>query len=142
MYYGNRVGICVKDIFDRFLEESFNNDIKRIKTHYPMNIWKREVEGIVSGYIIEYALAGFSKEDIEVKVCGDVLTLNVESKKEIEDDKVPVRVSISNSSMSYSYQLTEDIDKDNIKVSYIDGILRIELPFKKETTEIKKLDIN
>ena len=142
MFYGNRVGICVKDIFDRFLEESFNNDIKRIKTHYPMNIWKREVEGFVSGYIIEYALAGFSKEEIEVKVCGDVLTLNVESKKEIEDDKVPVRVSISNSSMSYSYQLTEDIDKENIKVSYIDGILRIELPFKKETTEVKKLDIN
>lgn len=142
MYYGNRVGICVKDIFDKFLEESFNNDIKRIKTHYPMNIWKREVEGVVSGYIIEYALAGFSKEEIEVKVCGDVLTLCVESKKEIEDDKVPVRVSISNSSMSYSYQLTEDIDKDNIYVSYIDGILRIELPFKKEITGVKKLDIN
>lgn len=142
MYYGNRVGICVKDIFDRFLEESFNNDIKRIKTHYPMNIWKREVEGVVSGYIIEYALAGFSKEEIEVKVCGDVLTLNVESKKEIEDDKVPVRVSISNSSMSYSYQLTEDIDKENIKVSYVDGILRIELPFDKEITEVKKLEID
>ena len=68
-YNSNKIGICVKEIFDRFLEESFDNDFKKIKTHYPMNILKIEENGSVMGYALEYALAGFSKEDIEVKVC-------------------------------------------------------------------------
>ena len=81
-YNSPKIGICVKEIFDRFLEESFDNDFKKIKTHYPMNILKVEENGSIIGYALEYALAGFSKEDIEVKVCGDVLTLTVEKKEE------------------------------------------------------------
>lgn len=146
-YNSNKIGICVKEIFDRFLEESFDNDFKKIKTHYPMNILKIEENGSVMGYALEYALAGFSKEDIEVKVCGDVLTLTVEKKEEEEKSESNIvesyiRLGISKSAFEYSYQLTEDIDKNNIKVSYKDGILRIDLPFDKEICDVRKIKID
>lgn len=145
-YNSNKIGICVKEIFDRFLEESFDNDFKKIKTHYPMNILKIEENGSVMGYALEYALAGFSKEDIEVKVCGDVLTLTVEKKEEEKSEsnivESYIRLGISKSAFEYSYQLTEDIDKNNIKVSYKDGILRIDLPFDKEICDVRKIKID
>lgn len=146
-YNSPKIGICVKEIFDRFLEESFDNDFKKIKTHYPMNILKIEENGSVIGYALEYALAGFSKEDIEVKVCGDVLTLTVEKKEEEEKSESNIvesyiRLGISKSAFEYSYQLTEDIDKNNIKVSYKDGILRIDLPFDKEICDVRKIKID
>lgn len=147
VYYNpNKIGICVKEIFDKFLEESFDNDFKKIKTHYPMNILKIEENGSVNGYALEYALAGFSKEDIEVKVCGDVLTLTVEKKEEEKSEsnivESYIRLGISKSAFEYSYQLTEDIDKNNIKVSYKDGILRIDLPFDKEICDVRKIKID
>ena len=145
-YNSPKIGICVKEIFDRFLEESFDNDFKKIKTHYPMNILKIEENGSIIGYALEYALAGFSKEDIEVKVCGDVLTLTVEKKEEEKSEsniiESYIRLGISKSAFEYSYQLTEDIVKNNIKVSYKDGILRIDLPFDKEICEVKKINID
>ena len=145
-YNSPKIGICVKEIFDRFLEESFDNDFKKIKTHYPMNILKIEENGSVMGYALEYALAGFSKEDIEVKVCGDVLTLTVEKKEEEKSEsnivESYIRLGISKSAFEYSYQLTEDIDKNNIKVSYKDGILRIDLPFDKEICDVRKIKID
>ena len=95
-------------------------------------------EGIVSGiksdiketetsYIVEAELPGYSKEDIKVELSDGILTISAGTKKESEETKdnfVRKERYVGNVSRCYSF---DDVDEDNVKAKYNNGILSIEL---------------
>ena len=74
-------------------------------------------------YEIEMALAGFSKEDIEVEVADGVLT--VRSVKENEEDDNNLYRGISYRKFNRKFTLADDIIVTNAKLQ--DGLLNISL---------------
>jgi len=72
---------------------------------------------------LQIALAGFSREDIEVAVERKVLNISVSKTQETEGDYV--HKGIAQRSFSRNWQLADDTIID--EVTYIDGLLRVTL---------------
>lgn len=78
-------------------------------------------------YTIQYALAGFKRENIKISVSNNVIYI-----KATGDNKF-------RSNLDHSYDLGPLIDQDNIKSTFVDGMLTVTLPAKK--TEVKAIEI-
>ena len=76
-----------------------------------------------SNHVIEMALAGFSKDDIEIEVAQGVLT--VKSMKENADDEATVHRGISYRKFNRKFTLADDIVVNNAKLE--NGLLTISL---------------
>ena len=85
----------------------------------PYNIRK---EGDIN-HVIEMALAGFSKDDIEVEVAQGVLTIR--SMKENTDDEATVHRGISYRKFDRKFTLADDIVVNGAKLE--NGLLTITL---------------
>jgi molecular chaperone IbpA len=85
----------------------------------PYNIVNRE-EGVQE---LEIALAGWSRDDIEVITERNVLT--VSATREGTDSRVFTHKGISTRTFAKNWQLSDDVTVD--KVSYQDGLLTIRL---------------
>jgi HSP20 family protein len=92
-------------------------------------------------YVVEAELPGLKQEEINVHVEDDVLTISGERKRERQIRKENLyRAERFYGKFERSISLPKDADKENIKASYKDGVLKITIP-KKEETKPKKIDI-
>lgn len=87
---------------------------------------------------IEMLLAGVKKEDISIDIEKDILTIKAE-RKEIDDIKYN-RKQTYFGKYERSFNLPDNIDKENIDASLVDGILKLIIP-KLETKELSKIAI-
>ncbi len=106
-----------------------------------------DAQGAPIKTIIEYAIAGYSDNDILVTVDDDKELLNIiVSKTEAEEDKNAkfLQKRILKRSFNASYNLT-GIDSKNIIANTKDGVLKVELPHLKidnGKTVTRRIDIN
>ncbi len=78
-------------------------------------------------------LPGFKEEDVHVQLHGDVLTISGERKRESEKkDRNYTRVERSYGQFCRSFTLPASVDRENVKASFSDGLLKLELPKKPE----------
>jgi len=89
--------------------------------------------------VIKAELPGMKKEDIEVNLAGDMLTIKGEKKedKEVKEDDY-YRRERSYGSFLRSMTLPCEVKGDQIKANFKDGILEIRLP---KTEDAKKKSI-
>ncbi|MCI2047663.1 MAG: Hsp20/alpha crystallin family protein [Faecalibacterium sp.] len=86
-------------------------------------------------YELRADLPGFKKEDINLSLDDNTLTINAERHSEWEDkDKQGsfVRCERSYGSYSRSYDMTE-VQTENIEAAYDNGVLTLKLPKKAES---------
>jgi HSP20 family protein len=90
-------------------------------------------------FIIELAIPGFKKDDFELKLENEVLT--IKSKEEIKSEEKDENYRLKEFSMcqfSRSFTIPDTIDSEKITATYNDGILYVEL-VKKEEVEKKSV---
>jgi HSP20 family protein len=82
---------------------------------------------------LEIAVPGQKKEDFNIEVDENVLTISMENKNqgEVKDDNF-TRREFSYSSFKRAFTLPETVNEEKINASYTDGILRFTLPKKEE----------
>lgn len=81
-------------------------------------------------FIVKASVPGFKKEELDISVDGDLLTLKGEtstSEEKEEKDKY-YHKEITSSSFARSIRLPKAIKKEEIKAAIKDGILQIEIP--------------
>ena len=124
--------------FSNWIEDFFNETNLPRWSGFPRNpaVNIRETD---NSFVLEVAAPGFTKEDFNVNVENDLLTIsaNKETKKE-EDEKGYTRREFSYSSFSRSFTLPDSVNAESIKGSYSNGILSVELPKKPEAAKVKK----
>ena len=104
-------------VFDRF----FDMDTTRDSGYPPYNIRKiNEAQ-----YVIEIALAGFSKDDIEVEVTEGTLAVRSKKEEETNGDDSFVHKGIAKRSFLRSWTLSDDIIVKGADLK--DGMLIINL---------------
>jgi HSP20 family protein len=116
------------------VKDTFDN----VARHLPFaNLAKHTVDT----FDIEIDLPGVKKEDIELKVEDDYLTINAVRKFKQELSENDYYLCESNFGMiSRSFALADNIDQDNIKARYEDG--RLYLTFEKiESKKTKNISI-
>ncbi len=86
-------------------------------------------------FLVEVAAPGKSKEDFNIELDNDVLTISSEDKKEKETTDQNgrfTRKEFSYSNFKRAFSLPESVDSLKISASYSNGVLEIALPKKEE----------
>jgi HSP20 family protein len=83
-------------------------------------------------FVVSAELPGMKKEDLEIKVEGDTLSLKGERRPRNTEEGVSYhRRERTGGTFQRSLALANRIDADNVKASYRDGVLTITLPIEK-----------
>ncbi|NBC82543.1 MAG: Hsp20 family protein [Bacteroidetes bacterium] len=126
-------------IFDEFFGNTWDNFLtpaNRTQTSVPAVNVKEDNDK----FHVEVAAPGMNKDDFKVHLENNVLTIS--SEKEIRDEDKDEQGNYTRREFSYtsfkrSFTLPENqIDVDNIKANYKDGVLSLALP-KKEEAKVK-----
>ena len=108
------------NIFDHF-NDMFENNSKLLTQNYPPYDIVKHSD---THYDIQVALAGYSKDDIEVEVKEN--TLSIKSVKKEEDDKVEVlHRGISKRYFERSFTIADDVKVNSAELK--DGLLIVSL---------------
>ena len=106
--------------------------------------FRTDVSDNGEAFLVEAELPGFDKNDININIDGDCLTISAqrtESSDQSDKKKNFIRRERYYGSYSRSFDVT-GIDTKAIKAEYKDGILNLTLPKKApETPAAKKIDI-
>ncbi|MDD5479244.1 Hsp20/alpha crystallin family protein [Rhodoferax sp.] len=104
---------------------------------------KVDVKESGEAYTIHAEIPGVPKEDIQVAVDGNVVTLRAEVKQQdstSQDEKV-LRSERFYGAVSRSFQLAGDIDQAQAKAKYDNGVLTLTLPKKQAMSGAQRLTI-
>ncbi len=96
-----------------------------------------------SEYHVKAELPGVSKDDLDVSIQDGVLSINAETKYEKEEKKEGriVRQERQYGKIVRSMRLGDDVDTENVKADYKDGVLSLTLP-KLASVQPKKIDVS
>jgi HSP20 family protein len=97
-----------------------------------------------NAYVVKADIPGVKKEDINVRIDGNVVQIDAEVKREKETKGDGDRVLRSEryfGTVSRTFSLTEDVDDTKADAKYADGVLTLELP-KKATAASRKLAVH
>ena len=99
--------------------------------------FKTDIKEDEDSYYIEAELPGLDKEDINIELDGDVLTISATNQQVQEEEKENfIRRERRTGTYQRSFSL-ENVKEEDIEAEYEDGILKIELP-KKEPGKSKR----
>jgi HSP20 family protein len=88
-------------------------------------------------YKVSLAIPGMKKDDFNINVEGNMLTISSETKEEKEEkDEKFTRKEYNYSSFSRSFTLPDGVMQDKIAAKYEDGVLKLTLPKTEETRKI------
>jgi len=116
-------------------EDLFNNDllnfpsfVARGTTVPAVNISETD-----NDYTVEMAVPGMKKNDFNINLDHNVLTISSEQEeKKEEKDKNFTKKEFSYQSFERSFTLPETVDQEKISAKYTDGVLKVVLPKKEE----------
>lgn len=119
------------DLFDDLFKDPFfyKHESKLMKT---------DIKETENSYIIDVDLPGYKKEDIKLDITDGYL--NISAKTSIEDDEEKgkyIRKERYYGECSRSFYVGEELNKEDIKATFRNGTLKVEVP-KKEEKEIEE----
>ncbi len=93
---------------------------------------KVDVKESADAYTVQAELPGVTKDDIQVTVDGNVVTLRAEVKQQDSQtsDEKSLRSERYFGSVARSFQLPADIDNSQAKAKFDNGVLSLTLPKK------------
>ena len=128
---------------DSFLTEMpslFKHDFNgfEAKGWVPVNVKESE-----NAYELEVIAPGFEKSDFNINLDKDLLTISAGKKAEVKEESdnknhKQIRREYSYRSFKRTFTIDDKIDATNIGASYINGVLKLNLPKKAEVKEAAK----
>lgn len=91
--------------------------------------------------VIVSPIAGASKENIDILIQGDILIIRGERRppEEVEESSYKTKECFWGP-FSRTIVLPKDVDKENIKAFYHNGILMIKIP-KRTSSQVKRIEV-
>jgi HSP20 family protein len=136
-------------VFEPGFGDSFESALRRFFTPVPLEMnteplqMRLDVSDKDDAYLVKADLPGVKKEDINVRIDGNVVQIDAEIKQEKETrgngDKV-LRSERYYGTVSRTFSLTQDVDDAKAHAKYADGVLTLELP-KKNSSAAKKVTV-
>ena len=125
-------GTWLSDFFDN--DRFFDSDMLKKQSMPSVNVKESDKD-----FEIEVAAPGLTKKDFKVNVDNGVLTISSEKEEEKEEkEKGYTRREISYASFSRSFTLPENVNEEDVKATYLDGILRLNIAKKNITVSKAK----
>ena len=114
-------------IFD---DDFFRDDFFRGKDKMNFQLMKTDIREGEKEYLLEVDLPGYKKEDIKIDVTDGYLTIHAKTTDEINDEEKGkyVRRERFMGECTRSFYVGDDVKEDEIKASFKNGILKLEVP--------------
>ena len=101
---------------------------EELRHSVPVNIKETEKE-----FIIELVAPGLRKEDFGINLEDNLLTVSAEKKEEgKKENENIIRSEFTLKSFKRSFTMDKNVDGENISAQYVNGVLIVNLPKKKE----------
>jgi HSP20 family protein len=128
------------DPFEDFVRRVFK-PVRWEADGQPLQI-KIDVEENDKAYTVKAEIPGVKKEDINVQIDGNQVSITAESKqeKDVKENGKVIRSERYYGSLYRSFTLGQDVDQVAANAKYADGILQLTLP-KKASAATKKLTV-
>ena len=136
--------MLMPSIFGENLFDSFFNDFARVeKTEVP-KIMKTDIKENDMGFELDIELPGCSKEDVSAELKDGYLTIagkTSTSTDEKDDSGKFIRRERYQGSCSRSFFVGEELEQEDIKAKFENGILKVFVPKKepKPAVETRKM---
>lgn len=127
----------VSNFFDDFFADDLDL-FKKMQTVPSVNILERAED-----FMIELAAPGFKKDDFDIDLDNNVLTVSSEkNEKELNENEKYTKKEFSFGSFKRVFTLPDTADVDKINADYADGILKVSIGKKPEAQVQPKRKIN
>ena len=121
------------DLFDEMFNDPFFTRKPEVK------LMKTDIREKDNAYLVDIDLPGYEKGDIKISVEDGYLTVSAkkESNDEEKDDKGNfIRRERFSGECSRSFYVGEDIEAEDVKASFKNGILTLDIPKKDEEKKL------
>ena len=134
------------NLFEDFFNTEFTdwrmNNFSEANTTLP----KVNVKEDADGFLVEMAAPGMTKDDFNIEVNNNLLTISSEKheeNKETDNGKYTKR-EFAYAAFQRSFSLPDSANTDNISAKYDNGILKLSIPKKEEAKPVppRKIDIS
>ena len=134
-----------EDILDRYNRQlasshqgNGNREVMRKADWSPLV----DIEETAEAFLIKAELPGINKENVNVSVQDGVLTIQGERQEENVEEKDGKRHRVERlyGHFSRSFSLPDNVDHENIKASYRDGVLELTLA-KQEKAKPRAIEV-
>ena len=119
------------DVFNRFTLRPFLSEGMEIEPQIKMDV--KEADG---KYLVNAEIPGVNKDDIQVNVDGNRVSISAEIKREKEEKEGErvIRSERSYGKTSRSFTLANEVDAAQVQAKYNNGVLELILPKKAGVT--------
>jgi len=126
-------GTWLSDFFDN--DRFFDSDLLKKQSMPSVNVKESDKD-----FEIDVAAPGLTKKDFKISVDNGVLTISSEKEEEKEEkEKDYTRREFSYNAFSRSFSLPENVNEEDIRAMYQDGILKLNVAKKNITvSKVKK----
>ncbi|MDV3426572.1 MAG: Hsp20/alpha crystallin family protein [Bacillota bacterium] len=125
------------DVFENFLDSFFNDDFF-LPSAYNTGSFRVDLKEDENNYLLDADMPGMGKDNIDINLQNNYLTISAKREDQVEENKDNyVRRERSYGEFKRSFYF-DNIDEDNIKASFKDGVLHLQLPKKDKVKDEKK----
>ncbi len=128
--------------FAKVVNDIFNDDFVK-NLDESLSVWNGSQPAVnvkedTDGFSLALAAPGYGKEDIEIKIDDNVLTISSEKKEDAtakEGEKF-TRKEFKYAAFKRTFTLPDTVDATKIGANYENGILNISIPKKEEAKPV------
>jgi HSP20 family protein len=132
-------------VFDRFFDSPMMGS-QRAGGGQMMQLWSPAMEMYEEGdnLVVCAEVPGMEPDDIDINVTGNMLTISGEKREESEDKKEGFYRSERRYGQFHRIvELPDDIDPDNVKAEYENGVLTLRIPKpRQEERQPKRIPVS
>ena len=116
------------DVFDNFIND-FPQHIKRSTQGYPVADIYTADDGST---VMEFALAGFSKEDLNIEVKPEKRSITVSASTGVDEESVNGRRIARRNFQKTYINYDDNLDLSNLSAAFENGLLTVTVPKRPE----------
>ena len=135
----NLLSELMTDPFDAF----FNAASAPMQAMQKMSptLMRTDIKETDGGYELTIDLPGFKKDDVQAELKDGYLTINAQTQGESADNDEQgtyVRKESFSGKCSRTFYVGDDVEEDDIKAKFEDGVLKIAVPKKQEQPKLEE----
>ena len=130
-----------EDNLDDLFRGVFLRPMRLEQAQEPMRV-RMDVKEDDKAYVVHAEIPGVKKEEIQVSIDGNQIAISAEVKRQKEEKQAEktLRSERYYGKVYRSFTLAQDVDQENAKAKYDNGVLELTLP-KKAASASRKLTV-
>lgn len=136
-----RPSIFNSNFVDSMFDDIFSFPAKTVKKVENAMFMKADVKVVGDNYELDIDVPGYKKEDIKAQLKDGYLTISAEKQEEVNnqnEDGAYIRRERYTGSCKRSFYVGEDLEIEDVKATFEDGVLKMVFPKEKEKAVVEE----